>query len=206
MPKPVNTPSLAQLAARASQIEADTAHSYQSYLADQEHYGRTEVIVARFNELALSAPTELIEMWAGQVNENGRRLTTDERSILRGTIKRALGSLPPDPTPEDKAALNGEGERRGTAWGTAPNADAWRLEDHQPDTMLLVDEVVRLAGVSSSWLCRASRKGIGPQRHKLPTGRVGYKAVDVLKWIKSLEVDPRKPLADRRTTPNLRRT
>ena len=206
MPKRGNTPSLAQLSAKARKIEADNADAYALHQAELEHNGRMDAIVARFDEVALSDPSELIEMWAGQVNENGRRLTTAERSILRGTIKRALGSFPPDPTPEDKAALNGEGERRGTAWGTAPKADAWRLEDHQPDTMLLVDEVVRLVRVSSSWLWRASRKGIGPRRHKLPTGRVGYKAGDVLEWVKSLEVDPRKPLADRRTTPNLRRT
>ena len=201
MPKRGDTPSLAQLTATARQIEADNARAYAAHLAEQEHDGRIDAIVARYDEVALSAPSELLELWAGQVNENGRRLTPDERNILRGTIKRALGSFPPKPTPEDKSAVF-----QGTGQGTASIGTEQHLEDHQPDTMLLVGDVVRLAGVSSSWLGRASRKGIGPQRHKLPTGRVGYKAGDVLEWIKSLEVDPRKPLADRRTTPNLRRT
>ena len=201
MPKPRNTASLYQLAARARQIEANNADAYAAHQAELDHDGRIDVIVARFNELALSAPTELIEMWLGQHNENGRRLTPDERRILRGTIKQALGAFPPDPTPEDKAA-----GFQGTGQGTVFEGTEQRLEDHQSDTMLSVDEVVRLAGVSSTWLWRASRKGIGPRRYKLPTRHVGYKAGDVLDWIKSLAVDPRKPLADRRTTPHLRRT
>ena len=175
---------VAKREAKQAQLDAD----YQDYM--------NAPTASRF---AVCSDADVLDMWGRDINEHGRPLSDYEgASLLEAWVER-FDCLPPGLTSRSRAQVQGTGVEP-----PSPPSPAARLEDVPTDTMLSTREVVRLAGVSASWLYRAVRRNRFPPQYKLPTGRKGWKAIDVQEWLRGLQVDPRE-LADRRRLPNVKR-
>ena len=173
------------LVAKREAAQAQLDHDYREHM--------NAPTAARFADCS---DADVLDMWQSGINEHGRTLSDYEgASLLEAWVER-FDCLPPGLVSRSMVRPMVPDAR-----GETPPS---RLEDVQADTMLSTGEVVRLAGVSPSWLYRAERKGRFPPRYRLPTGRKGWKAGDVQEWLRGLQVDPRE-LADRRRLPNVRR-
>jgi predicted DNA-binding transcriptional regulator AlpA len=84
-----------------------------------------------------------------------------------------------------------------------PDNSGDRLQNQRDDTMLHIDDVVRMCGVSESWVYRAVLEGRFPKPTWLPTGRRGWPAHKVKEWQASLDVDT--TMRDSRRLPNVKR-
>ena len=116
-------------------------------------------------------PRQVIEMWKNGVNEKGKRLTRGEVEVLVERWVELFGTLPPSKPVEPK-----------------PPAEPMP----EDDTMLDINDVMRLTGISKSSINRDYRRKpptFPPPTHRVGVGNHGkrWKAGVVKAWLAERE-------------------
>jgi predicted DNA-binding transcriptional regulator AlpA len=180
--KPKQLVTIEDFEAEAKRLEANEKAQYQEHKEACRLEGR----------FCDATPSELIHMFKHSVNEHGRPLSQFEFEALCEQWLIQFGQLPPDSAADEREQSDEQ-----------PEPTTEELEDQLDDTMLLAKDVVRLTGVSRTWLYRAVRDGEFPEPTRLPTGRKGWPAHKVKAWKAGLDVDPK--MRDLRRLPNAKR-
>lgn len=141
--------------ASAKQQAADWA-------AQKEDFDYGASLEARFRHCG---PDDVIVMWETGTNEHGKRLTRFERQALVERWVCLFNSWPPSTD---------------TSHATPPHPH----DDPADDTMLRIEEVMRLTGISQSQLRRMwmEEPPRFPRPVKLSERMIGWKASDVKAW------------------------
>jgi predicted DNA-binding transcriptional regulator AlpA len=140
-------------------------------------------------------PTEVVDMWERQVNEDGRKLSEFERMALHERWWNLFGTFPLFAS-EDGSGIPAPVPR--------PDNSGDRLQNQRDDTMLHTDDAVRMCGVSESRVYRAILERRFPKPTWLPTGRRGWPAYKVKEWQASLHDDARLAAAAQRQALGIR--
>ncbi|WP_210269807.1 helix-turn-helix transcriptional regulator [Hyphomicrobium methylovorum] len=121
---------------------------------------------------------DLIAMWKSGKNFDGKKLTRREFGCLVERWVEVFGDLP---------ASSGEAVADSATEHVAP------LPEPADDTMLRVDDVVRLTGLSHSTIKRMISDGRFPKHLRIGERAKGWLARDVKAWIEALNEQRRRP-------------